>query len=343
MEILISAIIPVYNSEKYLEDCIRSLMNQTLKNIEMIFINDGSTDKSLDILRMYEKLDDRIIVINQDNNGPSSARNKGIRIARGEYLSFIDSDDWIKKNMYEDMYNRSQESSIDIIVSDMISYKSQKEQYYSRELNLEDGIYKYKEIHEKVIPKLFKDNSFNSMANKLFKNSIVKKNSLKLDEDIYYAEDWKFNVDFFRYTKSLVYINQAFYFYRRGHDSSSCKYNDNTFKQNAISLYKNRKKYSMYFGIDKYSGSFDLFQTANHCLLRELNRNDINIKDKYQNIKNIIINEDLIEAINMLNTNELNIKQKLIYLLIKHKLILITYIYLFFKIKLVFIIKGIRV
>lgn len=334
MKILVSAIIPVYNSEKFLGECIESLRNQTLKEIEMIFINDGSTDNSLEILKKYEKIDSRIKVIDQKNGGPSTARNRGIEIAKGEYLSFIDSDDWVKSNMYEKMYNESLNSSIDIIVSDMINYKSQINQYYSKELELEKGVYNYEDIQKKVMPKFFKDNSFNSMANKLFKNSIVKESNLRLDEYIYYAEDWKFNVEFFKYAKSLAYINEAFYFYRRGYDSSSSIYKDNTFEQNGVNLYKHRKEYSIYFGIDKYSGSYDFFQTTYHCLIREVYRNDINLQSKLENIKNIINNKYLIEAISILNRNELNIKQTLIYILIKYKLTFMIYIYLFSKTKL---------
>ena len=105
MGVLISAIIPVYNSEEYLEECIKSLINQSLKEIEMIFVNDGSTDKSLDILNKYKEIDKRIKIINQSNKGPSAARNLGIINSKGKYLSFVDADDWIDVDMYKEMYD----------------------------------------------------------------------------------------------------------------------------------------------------------------------------------------------------------------------------------------------
>ena len=91
----ISIIIPVYNTEQYLEQCIDSILNQTLKDIEIILINDGSTDKSYNILKKYEKKDSRIVLINQKNKGQGEARNLGIKIAKAPYIAFVDSDDFI--------------------------------------------------------------------------------------------------------------------------------------------------------------------------------------------------------------------------------------------------------
>ena len=98
---MISIILPVYNVDKYLENCLNSLINQTYKNLEIISVNDGSTDASVEILERYSSVDNRIKVINQENEGLSSARNRGIDVALGEYLAFVDSDDYIHPEMYE--------------------------------------------------------------------------------------------------------------------------------------------------------------------------------------------------------------------------------------------------
>ena len=100
----ISVIVPVYNVEKYLRKCIDSLTNQTLKDIEIILVNDGSTDNSGSIIDEYAKQDKRVIAIHKENGGQSSARNMGLDIAKGKYVGFIDSDDWIELDMYENMY-----------------------------------------------------------------------------------------------------------------------------------------------------------------------------------------------------------------------------------------------
>ena len=102
--IKVSIIIPVYNVEKYLQKCLESLVNQTLKEIEIICINDGSTDKSEEILKIFAQKDDRIIVVNKENEGQSVARNVGIKLAKGEFLGFVDSDDWVDLDFFEKLY-----------------------------------------------------------------------------------------------------------------------------------------------------------------------------------------------------------------------------------------------
>lgn len=102
----LSVIVPVYNVEKYLKECINSIINQTLKDIEIICVNDGSTDNSLKILEELSQLDNRIKIINKENGGLASARNAGMKVASGEYYTFIDSDDFIDTNAYETVINK---------------------------------------------------------------------------------------------------------------------------------------------------------------------------------------------------------------------------------------------
>lgn len=124
---LISVIIPVYNVEKYLKECLDSVLNQTLRNIEVICVDDESTDNSLAILREYEKLDQRIIVIQQQNSGAGVARNKGINIARGDYLSFLDSDDWYPNNqILEKLYNNAKRENMLISGGSVILWNGDK-------------------------------------------------------------------------------------------------------------------------------------------------------------------------------------------------------------------------
>ena len=115
MNELVSIIVPIYNSEQYLERCINSLIKQTYKNIEIILIDDGSKDSSLSIIEKYAKQDCRIVYISKENSGVSSSRNDGIKIAKGKYISFVDSDDYIESNMIEDMYKALVEQNVDIV------------------------------------------------------------------------------------------------------------------------------------------------------------------------------------------------------------------------------------
>lgn len=116
--IKISVMVPVYNTSKYLEKCLESIVNQSLKDIEIICVNDGSTDNSFEILKKFSNKDKRIIVINKKNGGLTSARNTALKIAKGEYCLNIDSDDWIEQGYFEVMYNKAKEDDLDIVISD---------------------------------------------------------------------------------------------------------------------------------------------------------------------------------------------------------------------------------
>ncbi len=118
--IKLSIIVPVYNVEKYLERCLNSLINQTLKEIEIICVNDGSTDNSLQILEKFAGQDKRIRIINQKNKGLSGARNTGIKLVQGEYFGFLDSDDWVDLDYFEKLYKRAKECDADISLGDFI-------------------------------------------------------------------------------------------------------------------------------------------------------------------------------------------------------------------------------
>lgn len=119
--IKVSVIVPVYNVEEYIEECIESIVNQTLKEIEIIIVNDGTKDNSMKKIEKYLS-DSRIVIINKENGSISSARNAGLKIARGEYVTFIDSDDFIKITMLEKLYDQT--SDFEIIFSDFIFYNN---------------------------------------------------------------------------------------------------------------------------------------------------------------------------------------------------------------------------
>ncbi len=120
----VSVIIPVYNVEKYLRECLDSVVNQTFKDIEIICVNDGSTDNSLDILREYEKKDNRIKVISKHNSGYGATMNIGLETATGEYIGIVESDDFVEPNMFETLYNIAKENNLDLVRCQYYLYKS---------------------------------------------------------------------------------------------------------------------------------------------------------------------------------------------------------------------------
>ena len=110
----ISIIIPMYNAKEYIARCLESVINQSFNNIEIIIVNDGSTDESLEICKKYGEVDERIIILNKRNSGVSVARNEGMNVATGEYVMFVDADDWIDESMCQDLYKRISECQADI-------------------------------------------------------------------------------------------------------------------------------------------------------------------------------------------------------------------------------------
>ena len=119
----VSVIVPAYNVEGYINDCLESLVNQTLKEIEIIVVNDGSTDRTSEIISKFSAKDSRMKIINQENQGLSAARNNGMQQATGEYIGFVDSDDYIDLDFYEKLYEAAKTNDADISVASILKHK----------------------------------------------------------------------------------------------------------------------------------------------------------------------------------------------------------------------------
>lgn len=211
MEPIISVIVPIYNVEKYLHKCIESILNQTLSNIEVILVNDGSTDKCLEIINSYSKKDERIKVINKANGGQSSARNMGLDIARGKYIGFVDSDDWLHYDMYENLYEAIEKSNADICVCGREAYSEEGKIGYQNKLDDElIDLDKY-DIKDYVTNKLFYKHTV-VVWNKIYKKDIINKNNIRF-EDVSYvgSEDALFNYQYLMHTKKIKAIDKIGY------------------------------------------------------------------------------------------------------------------------------------
>lgn len=184
MEKLLSVIIPVYNGEKYIKRCLDSVLQQTYKLLEIIIINDGSNDDSFDILTNYKNIDDRIILINQDNQGTSKTRNNALCLAKGKYITFVDIDDYLEKNTYETVMSRMDED-IDII-SFGATCDFEIENYSINKVLENSCDRKY------IIDELFKSGLFNPLWNKIYNAELIK-NKIFFPKDINQGEDLIFN------------------------------------------------------------------------------------------------------------------------------------------------------
>ena len=245
----ISVIIPVYNTENYLGKCLDSVCNQTLSDIEIICINDCSTDNSSAILEKYAENDSRIIVINSDkNNGSSISRNIGIKKAKGEYLGFIDSDDFIAADFLKKLYDKASEDYCDVVKGNIYNYNPIYKEYKLTEFyNMNDKI---------------KNNYYYfyyGFTSAIYKSSFIKKNNICFPEKICFFEDPYFSIKTVLNLKTIEIENDAKYFYVKNSSSLTSNYNN---IQNAESMVNSinlilqeMNKYNL--SIEKYSILFN--------------------------------------------------------------------------------------
>lgn len=216
----VSVIIPVYNAESYLHDCINSLLAQTLKECEFIFINDGSTDRSLNILEQYQAKDNRIIVINQDNCGISRARNRGLNVSRGEYIGFCDNDDVVRNTMFATLYSAAKKFESDIVISKTIFGRDGKEIIKAAPFNV-DLRFEIEDIKKQLIPNLLATEDLFAVWNKLYSADLIQKFAVKFPENRDIEEDSMFNFSAFSNSVSAVFLDYAGYHFREHQASES--------------------------------------------------------------------------------------------------------------------------
>ncbi|MDK0703833.1 glycosyltransferase [Clostridium perfringens] len=208
MSKLVSVIVPAYNSEKYLSACIESLLAQTYESIEIIIINDGSTDNTMSICDFYEKSKDITVIHKKIGGGCSSARNTGLSIAKGDYITFCDSDDYMKINQIEVLVD-----NLEKMGSDLSSCSFS---------NSQEGL---SDINDYVeVEKIYKDNLFDFIMydercsgylwNKLFKREIILKHNLKFNDSICFYEDLIFVLQYLSVIDQMSFVDYKFYYYR---------------------------------------------------------------------------------------------------------------------------------
>lgn len=245
----VSVIVPVYNVEEYLSECLESIINQTLKDIEIICINDGSKDNSLEILKEYVAKDSRMIIIDKPNEGVSAARNDGIELAKGEFIAFVDSDDLIDLDTYECAYSIAIETNADITVFGWQNFPkniSKREDCKPKEKIFRDW-FKAKRRRESIIS-----------CNKLYRRYMIIQNDLRFNRDIKYAEDECFNLCVYPFAKVIVQMPNMFYHYRvRKCGSATFSSTKSKFK-NYISVWKYVLKQWKKYKVSKYK-YFQLF------------------------------------------------------------------------------------
>ncbi|MBC7641840.1 MAG: glycosyltransferase family 2 protein [Flavobacterium sp.] len=329
--IKISIIIACFNVEKYLEQCMDSVVNQTHKNLEIIAVNDGSTDQSLTILEQYKKSDDRIIIINQKNQGLSGARNSGIDISTGEYLMFIDSDDWINTETISKTISSLIHQKTDIV---FFSYTKEYEhksvkKFILSENKIFDSV-EVKKLHKRLFglsgKELAKPEHADSLVTawgKLYKTEIIQANKLQfVDCKLIGTEDLLFNIYYFNFIHSATYLHECLYHYRKNNNTSLTSTYKKSFKHQWNYLFDLIQDFIIKNNLDKSFQQAFNNRVAMSIVSLGLNELYVNnsLLDKMKKI-NAIINEPKYQsAINTLPIEKFKIHWKIFYLLAKHKL-----------------------
>lgn len=323
---MISIIVPVYNVEKYLNKCIESIINQTYRNLEIILVDDGSPDKCPEICDSYAQKDGRIKVIHQKNEGLINARKSGLEIAQGEYIGFVDGDDWIEPEMYEMFAKQIEKYSPDMVLSDFY-YDNGKELSNSEQL-FDREYYDKEDLKNFIYPKMLFSGTYYKFGvnpccwSKIYKKELIKKNLPLVDGRIKMGEDAAFTYPCLIDAQSAATIKKPCYHYISNPESMTKSYDKNL--KNIIFLPYNRvKEKSIEAGIDLgHQTDYYLIFLANYLL-----RNEI-ISDNYKSgVKFLLINQNIINAALAVKLSVLPIHTKLLVTALKLKSSTLLYVY----------------
>ena len=334
----ISIIVPIYKTEKYLTRCVDSLREQTLKEIEIILVDDGSPDNSPELCDKLAALDSRIKVIHKKNEGAGLSRNAGLEVAEGEYIGFVDSDDYVEKDMYEKLYLAAEKYDVELVLSgncfvggNVFGKDGERE---DRPYFTKDKLFITEEDKKNLmlgivgaLPSEPYDSKYgNSVWKNLFKKDVIKENGIKfMSEREIMSEDSLFMLDYIAVIKNAVGIPGTFYCYCRNEDSISKSHNIKRFEKFLIFIKEAEKRisdrvspdvYKIYFY--RYIQSFVRVLCSQEIMYSKDNK--IGFYSFRKNLKTICTHKVVREALKHYPWYRLPLKQAVFAFLIKYRL-----------------------
>ena len=320
----ISIIIPVYNAEKNIEKCLDSIIKQTYSNLEIICINDGSVDNSENLIKDIQKKDSRVILFSKKNSGVSDTRNYGIEQSTGEYIMFIDADDYIDTDYIEKMVELAEKEKCGLVISNYTELKNNK---YNK-VKILDSNDEFRNItYPNVLDDYLLTYKYNSCWKQLIKNSLIKNHNIKFNKLIKYGEDMLFSFECYKYSKRTYYIrNYGYYYYINDGSVMNRKSLD------ALLKYMDDNKNVSDIIIDNSNLSKKQLSKIKYKTNKTLNSifsNMINCSYSYRECKKIIKNELKKNKIYLKGFDYFKystINQKIAFLLLKVRFIKIYYL-----------------
>lgn len=318
---MVSIIVPVYNVEDRIGKCIESILAQTFRDFELILIDDGSKDHSLDVCKQYEKKDSRIRLLTQENSGVSATRNRGIQCAKGEYIEFVDSDDYIAPTMVASLVEAIEQTQADMAVCGILKEFPDHEENI---LPLMDGKVQVRELQQ-TYPNIFSNYVLHSPVNKLYRREKIQKPFVL---DLSFGEDYTFNLTYLRTADSIVFLQQALYYYIIAPNSLI-----NTYSPNRIAvserLYLEGMAFCQDVGLEqpaKANLSANFLEVLFYALSDLYCFSGQSSAQKRSTLKNIAENPNVRSALSAVQMPRL--KQKIGQFLLKRKLIWLFHIML---------------
>ena len=299
---LFSVIVPVYNCEKYLDKLLTGILAQDCKDFELLLIDDGSTDNSVEICNQFKSKAENITVITKENTGVSDTRNMGMEMAKGKYFIFLDADDYIEPNYFSDMEKiiKEHKSKIDLICTGIITEVESNGKTFTNNLNYKTVYLKDKdEIRESLIALWDKHVLYNPV-NKVYSRKIIEKNNIRFP-NLYFGEDLDFNMQYVNCCNTIYNSEKCYYHYVRERKGSATeRYDENLFKIRQNEFFK----FNMYFEKNELSRPQYIEFSSRRFLERVVGcaenicSSDIDKADKKKAIKEIMDDEVVKDAFN---------------------------------------------
>ena len=297
----VSVVVPIYNAGKKLEKCIKSILNQTFTNFELILVNDGSTDNSINICKKYELKDNRVRVIDKKNEGSIATRNRGVMEASGDYIMFVDADDYIATTAIEKLYIDAKDKNLDIIVCNtykVLGYRAIIKQINNSHYFKNDKIYEGNDIKDKLAEAYLHGHPFPaSIHSKLYKRELLLSSGKYLDRIKFLGDDMYYNLEMFLKAKKVKVIREPLYYYRTGGFTS--RYMPHHF-YDIVNGYEIQKEvieeYYIDTKVERYKGiSIMLLNSLRTSLYNVINSN-LKEKEIKELIQEYVDNSSIIEA-----------------------------------------------
>lgn len=333
----ISFIIPVYNVEQFLNVCLDSIIIQQDSDIEIVIVNDGSTDKSTEICNYYSIKDERIKLIHKKNEGLGYARNTGLDSASGEYIAFLDSDDWVSTDIVRSIKEILQNKTIQLLEFGLIQVDAENKRTGLKLPRIKSGSYSREQIFNDILPNFLSDRGeriSNSVCNHIYRRDIIERNKIRFfSEREIFTEDFLFTIQYLLCVDDFIVTDEVFYYYRYNQDSLTKVY-----RENYLQLVLNRDRilreiltsnglpdrYEQFI-LEKFirispSFIFNEFRLAQSCPNSEV----------IKRIKKILNNPAITSSLKKMEYKKLPLKKWLFYLLLRLRMAVLIYLLLRF-------------